>query len=141
MALSGQKRMRLSSTSKSVTELIQMLTKKEKRQKQTEKIKSILQNSNKWEEDGMVERKLEAEMKNFEELCDLIASRVKYPVEETIRERLSSISDTITKRLSERYYDSITPQILGLTTFLSGTFLAHKVRYVKLICRKWNNDL
>ena len=103
----------------SIIEVIEILTKIVKRQKQNEKIKSIMQNGNKWRENGKFEQKLIAEMESaelFEEQLSDFITCFKEPVE-----------TTITNRLRERYYEPITLQILSLTTFHSGTLLAKKV--------------
>ena len=113
----GRKRKRRNPNS--MIEVIEILTKIVKRQKQNKKIKSILQNGNKWRENGKFEQKLIAEMKSaelFEEQLSDFITCFKEPVE-----------TTITNRLSERYYEPITLQILSLTTFHSGTLLAKKV--------------
>ena len=113
----GRKRIRRNPNS--IIEVIEILTKIVKRQKQNEKIKSILQNGNKWRENGTFELKLIAEMESVEtfegQLSDFITC-AEEPVE-----------STITDRLSERYYEPITLQIVSLTTFHSGSLLAQKV--------------
>ena len=114
-----RKRLKVSSTSTAIYELIGKLMKLARRQRQNENIKLILQNENKWRSNGAFELELTAEMEAAEQL--------EFDLSKLINSVRDPNENSITDRLTDRYYEPVTLQILSLTHFHSGSILAQTV--------------
>ena len=107
-------------TSRTLFKQIRQLIKIAKRQRQNEIILKGLKESNKCRNNGKFERTLLMEMEK--------GKRLEKELRKVILENeTESEETTLTERLTERYYEPVTPQIVNLLTFHSGSILVQKV--------------
>jgi len=96
------------------------LLKLAKQHKRTLKAKNVLEESNKWRQNGNVEkeilRELEVDRQKRMKLTEILCCDTECNPEQTLR-----------ARLTDQYYEPIESQIMAITTFHSRTILAQKV--------------
>ena len=109
----------MTQTSRGLFKEIKKLIKIAKRQRQNEKLLKVLKESNKCRNNGKFERKLLAEMEK--------GKKLEVELKKLLESETEPEETTLTERLTERYYEPVTPQIVSLTTFHSGSILVQKV--------------